>query len=339
MAYIYRRKKYYWVGYREGAKEIQKSLKVTSKDAAKILLAEYQLREARHYHGSNAILIDKNLQGLFEEFIRVRSGREKTRKWYEYCRDYFLEYCVDKNLQRVRDINISVIEEFYHKRKSEAPDGARSNMRALRALFNYAVKKGYAHSNPVKAVKIEKSVKKIFRDLSISEVKALFAAAKMHGRAYYPLFATAYYAGLRASELVYLEPGDINYKEGYVYVRSKKENPIKDHQERKIPLNNRLCKILTALRPTGKWLFETKNGTPRLNNLNREIKRIGRIADIDVKGLRLQVLRETFGSHLLRRKVSVYLVSKYLGHSSVDVTTRHYAHVPIEETHEEINLL
>jgi integrase len=65
----------------------------------------------------------------------------------------------------------------------------------------------------------------------------------------------------------------------------------------------------------------------------------GKVARIAMKGFSMQVLRDTFGSHLLRRKVSVYLVSKYLGHSSVDVTTRHYAHVPIEDTHDEIDLL
>ncbi|OGP20061.1 MAG: hypothetical protein A2054_01310 [Deltaproteobacteria bacterium GWA2_55_10] len=61
--------------------------------------------------------------------------------------------------------------------------------------------------------------------------------------------------------------------------------------------------------------------------------------DSRLDNINIQTMRETFGSHLLRRKVSVYLVSKYLGHSSVDVTTKHYAHIPIEETHKEIDLL
>lgn len=338
MAYIYRRGKYFWVGYTLG-RPLQKSLKVTSRDAARRLLGEYQLLEAKHANNSQVIIIKQDIEGAFAEFIENRSGRERTKEWYEYCKAYFLTFCEEQGLKVISDINITAVEEFYQRRKRVAPDGARSNMRALRALLNYAIKKGYAHSNPAKAVKVDKPVKKLFRDLSFDEVKKLLTTAKKHGKAFYPLYAAAYYAGLRAGELVYLEPADVNYREGYIHVVSKPENRIKDDQERKVPLNSHLKGILKAVKPTGKWLFGTKTGAARVNNLNREIKRLGKLAGIEVKGLKLQVLRETFGSHLRRRGVDIALISQYMGHSSIDVTLRHYANIPLEETHKEIDLL
>ena len=40
-----------------------------------------------------------------------------------------------------------------------------------------------------------------------------------------------------------------------------------------------------------------------------------------------------------RRGVDIALISQYMGHSTVDVMLRHYAHIPIEMTHEEIDKL
>jgi integrase/recombinase XerD len=339
MAFKYRRGKYYWVGYYEGKKLLRKSLKVTSQAAANLLLAEYQLIEAKSRHNSKLIIIKKKITDIFTEFKDNRPVRMKTKEWYEWCEKYFLNFCEEKGVEYIKDVTFEHLKEFYKTRCLEAPGGAKSNMRALRAIFNYALKKGYIYENLAKEVELEKPIKKIFRDLSFEEIDRLLAAAIKHSPSYYPLFAAGYYVGLRAGELRYLEPNDINFKEGYVYVKSKPENLIKDHQERKIPLNKKLRDILSTVKPGKKYFFETKEGTPRVNNLNREIKRIGKIAGINTRGLNMQVLRESFGSHLRKRGVDIALISQYMGHSSIDVTLRHYAHIKIEQTHDEINLL
>lgn len=344
MAYIFKRpnSKYWWVGYTRGGRTVQKSLKVTAKPKAELLLAEYHLQEAKTANPSSKILTLKvTITDLFKEYISNRAHRPRTKEWYEWCKAYFLRYADEKGLELVTDVGIEAIEGFYahRKDKDKAPGGARSHLRALRAIFGYAVKKGYIHENPAIHVKAEKPTKKLFRDLNFQEIVKLLNTAKKHNKACYPLYATAYYAGLRAGELIYLEPEDIDYNEGYIHVKSKPENSIKDHQERKIPLNAKLRKILKGLRPSGKWLFSTEQGNARHNNLNREIKRMGKLAGISIKGLCLQVLRETFGSHLRKKGVDIALISQYMGHSSIDVTLRHYAHIPLEETHKEIDLL
>ncbi len=204
-------------------------------------------------------------------------------------------------------------------------------------MLNYAITKNYINENPVKKLIVEKPDKKIFRNLSFDETIKFLEIAEKHGQSYYPFYATAYYAGLRMGELVYFSPDDVNYEENFVYVRSKEEHRIKDKQERKIPLNKKLREILKRLDHKGKYLFCTKDGRPRINNVNREIKRVGKIAGI--KGMSVQILRETFGSHLRRKGVDIALIKDYMGHSSIDVTLRHYAHIPIGETHDKIDLL
>lgn len=104
-----------------------------------------------------------------------------------------------------------------------------------------------------------------------------------------------------------------------------------------IPLNAKLREILQALPRQDRFIFLTRSGVPWKNNLYREFQKV--VSAAGLKDVSIQTLRETFGSHLLRKGVSIYLVSKYLGHSSVDVTTRHYAHIPIEMTHDAVNVL
>lgn len=357
MAYIYKRGKYWWVGYNDGTPK-QASLKVTAQGKAKVLLADYQAREARHYTGNKTLTVKTEIAGLFDEYLWNRTFRPETRKWYGWCKETFLDFCEAENLRFVSSITVAAVERYYNgrrhgahsneknkkkaerRKKAGTPGGARSNLRALRAVLGYAVKKGYLQQNPALHVKAEKPVKKIFRTLSFEDVEHILEAARKRSPAIYPLYAIGYYAGLRANELRYLEGRDINYSDGYLLVRSKPENLIKDHQERRIPLNSKLREILKSVEPGKKWLFETQDGRPRVNNLNRELKLIAKAAGVTApEDVSLQILRETFGSHLRRKGVDIALISQYMGHSSIDVTLRHYAHIAIEQTHKEIDLL
>ncbi len=94
---------------------------------------------------------------VFTEFKDNRPVRTKTKEWYEWCEKYFLGFCGEKGIEYIRDITFDHLKEFYKTRTLEAPGGAKSNMRALRAVFAYAVREGYINENVVKKVKIEKT--------------------------------------------------------------------------------------------------------------------------------------------------------------------------------------
>jgi site-specific recombinase XerD len=48
-------------------------------------------------------------------------------------------------------------------------------------------------------------------------------------------------------------------------------------------------------------------------------------------------LRSSFASWLVIDGVSIYAVSKLLGHSSVAITQKHYAHLSTENLHNDVN--
>jgi len=56
------------------------------------------------------------------------------------------------------------------------------------------------------------------------------------------------------------------------------------------------------------------------------------------KGYSFHCLRHTFALHLVQRGVSIYVVSKLLGHASPK-TTEIYAHLAPETYHDAVNLL
>lgn len=359
MAFIYRRpdSKFWWVGFQDGGQQTQKSLKVTAKKAAQLLLAEYQMREAKEHNKSKLLHIKKSLRDVISEYADGRA-RSKTSRWYRWCGEEFAVFCEGKGVVNIENIHPHLIEKFYNKKKKEGrvkegearengsdshdkidPGGAASILRGIKAILNYAVKKHYITESPSMHVKADKTVKKLFKDLSSAEMERLLNAAREHCPSFYPLYATGYYAGLREGELVYLKQGDIDFEQNYIDVKSKPENPIKDRQERRIPLNSKLKQILLEHKPGRVWLFESREGNPRRNGKNRELKRIAKYANIDTKGLNMRVLRESFGSHLRRRKVDIALISQYMGHSSIDVTLRHYAHIELENTRQDIDLL
>jgi integrase len=88
------------------------------------------------------------------------------------------------------------------------------------------------------------------------------------------------------------------------------------------------------------WFLELKMEAFMEIIFNRKIKRLIKLAGL--KDVSFQTLRETFGSHLLDRikdPKGLYLISKYLGHSSIRVTEKHYASLDIKKTHKEIERL
>ena len=352
MAYIYKRGRYWHIGYKSYGITIRKSLKVTSRDAAKTLLAEYQTLEAKERNRSTLLTVRRKLPDIINEYlIQTNIGKAPlTEKEKRGAMGRFQDFIGDQvHVHSIDEISTHHIEAYFNQRlngtiqprrnngKKGSVAGANKDLKVIKAFLNYAVKKSYLHDNLARPVRKIKAIKKIFRDLSFEEVGRLLETSKDSYPFLYPIIAGAYYLGLREKELVYLEWADVDLDKNAVYVRTKPENRVKDCEERVIPLNSKLKGILANLKRQGRFIFYNRAGSTWKNNLYREFQKAVKAAGLH--GVSLQTLRETFGSHLLRKGVSIYLVSKYLGHSSVDVTTRHYAHIPIEGTQKEIDLL
>jgi site-specific recombinase XerD len=153
--------------------------------------------------------------------------------------------------------------------------------------------------------------------LSPEEVARLLEAAR--GPKYKAALSVAYGAGLRASEIISLKIGDIDSKRMVIRVEQGK-----GRKDRYVMLSPHLLELLRTWwqvkQPRG-YLFP---GQDRINPLTvRQLDR-GCLAAAQAAGIKKRVtphvLRHSFATHLLERKVDIRVIQALLGHSKLDTT-------------------
>jgi integrase/recombinase XerD len=135
----------------------------------------------------------------------------------------------------------------------------------------------------------------------------------------------AYGCGLRLSELIHLQVGDIDSARMVIHVRQGK-----GAKDRLVPLSRRLLEELRAYwrlyRPRT-WLFPgDKPGRPITgSNMQRRFAKLVQRVGL-TKHCSLHTLRHSYATHLLEAGVDVLTLKTLLGHRSLETTTR-YLHV------------
>ncbi len=210
-------------------------------------------------------------------------------------------------------------------------------MASLRAFFRYLTREEILSVNPLSHVSSPKLEKRLPEVLSQDGAWALVQApdtgtpAGLRDRA---ILEVLYSSGLRVSELVGLDLGDLDLSVGYVRVMGK------GSRERIVPVGSYAVKAvkryLTAGRPlldkkkAGQALFLNKDGG-RLTT-----RSIRNIVDKYVEQVSIQrkisphTLRHSFATHLLDGGADLRSVQELLGHVKMS-TTQIYTHVSREK--------
>jgi integrase/recombinase XerC len=207
-------------------------------------------------------------------------------------------------------------------------------MASVRSFMTFGQREGWAKSNPAKALRNPRKSRKLPHFLTTEEIGSLLDAPKgntpagVRDRA---ILETLYSAGLRVSELVGLNDGDVDSSSGIVRIRGKgkKERlaPIGSYADR--ALKKWLAvRTLSPREKTGREapVFTNKFGT-RLTT-----RSVARMLEKHIKENGLDqrtsphTLRHSFATHLLDRGADIRSVQELLGHKSL-VTTQIYTHV------------
>jgi site-specific recombinase XerD len=167
--------------------------------------------------------------------------------------------------------------------------------------------------------------------LSIDEVRRLIAAVRTpHNRTY---FWTVYSLGLRLTEGLHLQVGDIDSGRMMVHVRHGK-----GAKDRYVPLPSSTLKALRDYwaghrHPT--WLFPATGRDHReAATADRPMERSSvqgalrrAVRDLGFrKAISIHTLRHSYATHLLEAGVNLRLIQQYLGHRSLQ-TTMVYLHL------------
>jgi integrase/recombinase XerD len=159
--------------------------------------------------------------------------------------------------------------------------------------------------------------------LSPQEVQTLLTTA-MPGRERV-FFTTLYALGLRISEAVRLQCGDIDAPRMVVQIRAGKGN-----KDRQVPLSRRLLEELRAWWKTHRhpqWLFPSrKPGEPiSISAMQRRCQATVKRAGL-TKPVTPHTFRHSYATHLLEAGVDLLTLLKLLGHEHLS-TTAGYLHV------------
>lgn len=205
---------------------------------------------------------------------------------------------------------------------------------SLRSFYRYAQRTGLAESNPAKPLRNPRGQRKLPHFLSNDEIGRLLlapAATSTMGLRDRAILETMYSAGLRVSEVVGLDDGDMDFEDSVLRVRGK------GRKERLSPLGSYAIDAIrtyTAVRELNARSRLGRQSPVFVNRFGNRLttRSVGRMLEkyIQATGLDTRTsphtLRHSFATHLLDRGADIRSVQELLGHKSL-VTTQIYAHV------------
>jgi len=209
---------------------------------------------------------------------------------------------------------------------------------ALKGFFRYLVREQLIVRDPLFGFATPKQEKPLPAFLSVDDVFRLLGgvqgvgAPELRDRAILEVF---YSTGVRASELVGLNWGDIDFQLGIIRVIGK------GSKERIIPIGAVALQALEAYRTEQgrKWGCTAKGKAPVfLNQRGFRIttRSVARIVEKYLRATGIQVrmgphgLRHTFATHLLNSGADLRVIQELLGHASLS-TTQRYTHVNLDQ--------
>ncbi len=277
--------------------------------------------------------------GQFLQYMRVERGASPhTLKSYREDLHALAEYLADGEGQSPAPGSITTNElrgflSALHE-AGYAKTSISRRLASVRSFLKFGQREGWAKANPAKAIRNPRKSHKLPHFLTTDEVGKLLAApqgeasAALRDRA---ILETAYSAGLRVSELVGLNDGDLDFSAGIVRIRGKGK------KERLAPIGSYAVGALerwlrernfSAREKTGREapVFTNKFGT-RLTtrSVARMLEKYLKETDLDQR-TSPHTLRHSFATHLLDRGADIRSVQELLGHKSL-VTTQIYTHV------------
>jgi integrase len=202
-------------------------------------------------------------------------------------------------------------------------------MAMVASIVRHAWKRGYIAANPAAKFDIVQFPERSFNWIRTrAEIERLLGAVTDPHRT---MFALLVMTGLRRNEALYLEWVDVDLEQRLICVQRGPHGMPKGKRLRYVPIGDALLPVLKRWRlrsgDVAGLLFPGKGGRVRAEPaVSRLFKRALTRVGID-KAIRLHDLRHTYASHFMRDGGDVFRLSKYLGHASVLITERIYAHL------------
>jgi integrase len=205
----------------------------------------------------------------------------------------------------------------------------RHLMQTTGGVLRFAWKRKFIAHNPAAGLELIQFPDRAYNWIRTrAEQERLLLAARDPIRS---MLAVYMLTGLRRDELVFLRWDDVDLEHRIITVQRGRKGPTKGGKFRYVPVNDALLPVLRRWRllsgDIAGLVFPGRHGRARAASaVTQMFKLTLKRAALD-QSLRLHDLRHTYASHFIRDGGDIFRLSKYLGHTSVVVTERYYAHL------------
>jgi integrase/recombinase XerD len=222
------------------------------------------------------------------------------------------------------------------ERPPVAPATLQRKAACLRSFYRHLRREGAIHHDPTADLRAPRKSQRLPQVLSRGEVAKLLAAprgtdpAALRDRA---LLELMYACGLRASEAIGLEVGDIDLETGVLRARGKgsKERLVPIGREAVLATRGYLDRgrpALVGLRDEPRLILNRRGGGLTRQGLYKIVQRYARAAGLEGR-MSPHTLRHTFATHLLAGGCDLRSLQEMLGHADI-ATTQIYTHLSAE---------
>ncbi|HMC49342.1 MAG TPA: site-specific integrase [Solirubrobacterales bacterium] len=282
--------------------------------------------------------------------VRDRSGHTyKPGTLREYQRALRLRVLSEFGERRLSDLSRAEVQNFVDRLLGEglSPSTVANTLNPLQAIYRHAVRRDLATVNPTREVELPADRGRRDRIATAAEAARLLAALPDSDR---PIWATAFYAGLRRGELQALRPGDVDLASSEITVQ-RSWDQYEGSIAAKSKAGHRTVPIIGALRPyleaveinSGtELLFGRTDDVPfapksisqraeraweQANKLEQEAAAKEKREPALLRRITLHECRHTFASLLIDAGVNAKAIQEFMGHATIEETFSRYGHL------------
>ncbi len=287
----------------------------------------------------------------YDNYLKAERNVSKyTVRNYTHDLMDFFQFVKDKKISSLKEVDKRDIRDYlsHLMERGIAKTSISRKVSAIRSFYRYLLREKFIDANPVATTNSPRLDRRLPAFLTLYEIENLLKTpdlSKPKGQRDRAWMELLYASGIRVSELVNLNKGQIAFARREIILASKgsKDRGVlfgapatKGSKDRGVlfgvPAAKALQEYLTRGRPelehgkkTEALFLNNKGGRLTERSVQRILQKYAKLAGID-KRVHPHVLRHTFATHLLDRGADLRVVQVLLGHADLS-STQVYTHV------------